>query len=324
MADASLLLVRLGEFPRPTDIPLRRFRIMKATLVHNPSAGQGESEREQLIGALRKAGYTPIYQATTVGCLTAALAEPTDLMVVAGGDGTVGKVLTQMPDRRVPVAILPIGSANNIASSFGIGGPLVEIVAGLPTAERRKLDIGEVFGPWGRCWFVEGVGLGALVRVAEKIGKHTSGPERLEAARRALRKLLKKGEPDSVEILLDGQALPARHLMVEILNIAYGGPQLLLAPEVDPSDGLLDVLLLEPERRDDMRRWLADEDPTDPPPMIHQRGRKVRITWDGTPLHVDDDLPPPEDGRGVVEFELSSEPATILVPSGGGRPGGAE
>jgi diacylglycerol kinase (ATP) len=298
---------------------------MKATLVHNPSAGQGESEREELIGILRTVGYTPVYQATTVGELTAALAEPADLVVVAGGDGTVGKVLTQMPDRRVPVAILPIGSANNIANSFGIGGPLVEIAAGLRAAERRKLDIGEVSGPWGRCWFVEGVGIGALVRVAEKIGKQDcSGPERLEAARRALRKVLKKPKPDSVEILLDGQALPARHLMVEVLNIAYGGPQLLLAPEVDPSDGLLDVLLLEPDRRDEMRRWLADEDPTGSPPMTHQRGREVRIVWDGTPLHVDDDLPRPEDGRGVVELELTAEPATILVPSGGGRPGGAE
>jgi diacylglycerol kinase (ATP) len=296
---------------------------VKATLVHNPSAGHGETGREELIGILRKVGFTPVYQATTVGELTAALAESADLVVVAGGDGTVGKVLTQMPDRRVPVAILPIGSANNIANSFGISGSLVEIAA-LRAVERRKLDIGEVSGPWGRCWFVEGVGIGALVRVAEKIGKRDcSGPERLEAARRALRKLLKKTEPDSVEILLDEQALPAHHLMVEVLTIAYGGPQLLLAPEVDPSEGLLDVLLLEPDRRDEMRRWLADDDPTGSPPLTHQRGRRVRIAWDGTPLHVDDDLPRPVDGRAVVALELTAEPATILVPSGGSRPGGA-
>ncbi len=297
---------------------------MKATLVHNPSAGRGETSREELIDALSKAGYTPVYQSSKVGELTSALAESADLVVVAGGDGTVGKVLTQMPDRRVPVAILPLGSANNIASSFGIGGAVAEIIAGLRGAEQRRLDIGQATGPWGRCWFVEGIGLGAMVRVADKLGQRDcSGPERLVAARRTLRKLLKKGEPDHVEILLDGEALPERNWMAEILNIAYGGPQLLLAPEVDPSDGLLDVLLLEPEQRDEMRRWLANE-PTGRPPMTHRRGRKVSIRWDGTPLHVDDDLPSPEDGLGAVELELTAEPATILVPPVAGRPGVAE
>jgi diacylglycerol kinase (ATP) len=297
---------------------------MKAILVHNPSAGRGDISREALIDLLHNAGYTPMYQSSSVGELTAALSEPADVIVIAGGDGTVCKVLNQMPARDVPVAILPLGTANNIASSFGIGGPIAEIAVRLHTAERRQLDVGQATGPWGRSWFIEGAGLGALVRLADSFnGRKDKGEARLDAARRALRELLKDIEPDRVELLLDGRPLPARHLMVEVLNIAYGGPRLLFAPDVDPGDGQLDVLLLESERREDMRQWLKDE-PVGRPPMTQLRGRKISIVWDGTPLHVDDDLPPAIKGLAAVELELTREPASILVPAVNGRPGVAE
>lgn len=297
---------------------------MKATVIHNPSAGRGDTSRETLIDMLHNAGYTPMYQSSEVGELTAALSEPADVVVVAGGDGTVCKVLAQMQARDVPVAILPLGTANNIASSFGIGGPIAEIADRLRTAERRKLDIGQANGPWGRSLFLEGAGLGALVRLADSFsGRDTKGKARLDAARLSLRKLLKEMEPDRVEVRLDGQPLPTRHLMVEVLNIAYGGPRLLFAPDVDPGDGQLDILLLESEQRKDMRHWLKEE-PVGRPPMTQLRGRKISIVWDGTPLHVDDDLPPKTTGLAAVELELTAEAATILVPAVEGKPGVAE
>lgn len=291
---------------------------MKAALIHNPTAGRGEASRETLSELLHRGGFTVAYQSSKVGELTAALAEPADLVVVAGGDGTVVSVLTQMPDRSVPVAILPLGTANNIATSFGIGGPLPELVARLRAGGRRRLDIGEATGPWGRSWFVEGVGLGALPRLADNHDGDGGGRSELKAARRALRKLLKDRKPDRVELVIDGQALGTRHLMVEILNISHGGPRLPFAPGIDPGDGLLDVLVLEPGQRKQMREWLKDG-AEGWPPLTHVRGRKVGFAWDGTPLHVDDALPPPEDGTAAVEVRLTGQAAILLVPSLDGK-----
>ena len=171
---------------------------------------------------------------------------------------------------------------------------------------------------------VEGAGLGALVRLADSFSRRDNkGKARLDAARLSLRKLLKAMEPDRVEVRLDGRRLPTRHLMVEVLNIAYGGPRLLFAPDVDPGDGQLDVLLLESRQRKDMRKWLKEE-PVGRPPMTQLRGRKISIVWDGTPLHVDDDRPPKIKGLAAVELELTSEAATILVPAVNGQPGVVE
>jgi diacylglycerol kinase (ATP) len=289
---------------------------MRATLVHNPTSGAGKVSRDDLTRALCAAGVAAYYQSSKIGELTAVLALQTDLIIVAGGDGTVAKVLTQMPDRSIPVAILPIGTANNIASSFGIEGEIEEIAAGLRGAEKRRLDIGLARGPWGRCWFVEGIGVGALVRAAERLSKPEGTPaERLEAARRQIRKILKKAEPDRVRVELDDVPLPEEHLMLEILNVICGGPRLEMAPDIDPGDGMLDVIMVEPHQRKDMRRWLNDARPEGPAPVSRWRGRKIRMVWDGTPLHIDDDLPSAEEGAATIELELAPDPATILVPT---------
>jgi diacylglycerol kinase (ATP) len=295
---------------------------MKATLVHNPTSGEGDITRQSLTGLLHKAGITPYYQSSKIGELTAALREPTDLIVVAGGDGTVAKVLAQMPDRGVPVAILPLGTANNVASSFGIGGALDELALGLCNAEERTLDVGVARGPWGCCYVVEGIGLGALVRTAAALGRPAgSRAEKLAAARKRLRKILKNSEPDRLRISLDNEPMPDAQLMVEVLNIACAGPRLFLAPDTDMGDGLIEVGVLEPDQRSEMRRWLKDDRPSGPPPMTFRRGRNVNIVWDGTPLHVDDDMPRAGDIRAAVEFSLEQSSVKVLVPRVAGQPG---
>lgn len=52
-----------------------------------------------------------------------------------------------MPDRTVPVAILPLGTANNIARSLGIAGTPHELAESWHIEHARKLDIGAANGP---------------------------------------------------------------------------------------------------------------------------------------------------------------------------------
>ena len=83
--------------------------------------------------AARKAGLPTTYQSIKDKDFKAALGENWDLVLVAGGDGTVAKVARCLVDRdiahRIPIAILPVGTANNIARSLGIegevGGPAI-------------------------------------------------------------------------------------------------------------------------------------------------------------------------------------------------------
>ena len=120
---------------------------MRATLFHNPTAGGGKFTKKELMTALRLGGLEPRYVSTKSKRFKKELAEAEDLVVVAGGDGTVAKVIAQMPDRGVPVAILPLGSANNIARSFGVAGAPYELAEILHPLYWQRYSMGIVAVP---------------------------------------------------------------------------------------------------------------------------------------------------------------------------------
>src|SRR5262245_26162219 len=81
-----------------------------------------------------------------------------DIVVAAGGDGTVAHAARMLARTGIPLALLPLGTANNIARSTGTSGQIDQLIAGWATASRVPLDLGVADGAWGRRLFVEGVG----------------------------------------------------------------------------------------------------------------------------------------------------------------------
>ena len=73
---------------------------MRATLLHNPDAGDGSATKAELRDALRAAGFDIRYHNTHDDDVERALREPADLVVVAGGDGAVGKVAFAYADMK--------------------------------------------------------------------------------------------------------------------------------------------------------------------------------------------------------------------------------
>src|SRR5690348_3661981 len=135
---------------------------MRVTLMHNPKAGDADHGEKQLMTALAKAGHHATYQSTKKSDYKKALEKPTDLVLAAGGDGTVGKVGSRLIDSGIPLSVLPLGTANNLARSLGFAAPLEEIVARLEDGKKRAFDVGVARGPWGKRYFFESVGGGFL------------------------------------------------------------------------------------------------------------------------------------------------------------------
>ena len=94
---------------------------MRATLIHNPGAGDDRQPTGRQIEVLMKeAGYKVRYQSTKEKGWTKVLKKEADFVVVAGGDGTVSKVARRLIGTGVPIAVLPVGTANNISRTLGI------------------------------------------------------------------------------------------------------------------------------------------------------------------------------------------------------------
>jgi len=77
---------------------------------------------------LANAGHHAIYESTRKSDYKKALKKPTDLVLAAGGDGTVGKVAHELIDSGIPLSVLPLGTANNLARSLGFIGSPEEII----------------------------------------------------------------------------------------------------------------------------------------------------------------------------------------------------
>jgi len=299
---------------------------VRITLIHNPEAGrQRGGEASQLVELLESAGHDVRYRSAKDPGWKRALQKKADLVVVAGGDGTVGKVTRRMVGRGVPMALLPSGTANNIARSLGQAArPFEHLVRGWDDARRVKLDAGLASGPWGERYFIEGVGAGLfadmLANPASANLKQRSDP--VESALRRLRDFAVHTEPLEITGALDDEDISGRYVMFEALNMAYVGPNLHLAHDNQPGDGELNVVLVAEEHRERLLYYLEhwQENRERLAMLPTRRGKRLQLEWTGYALHIDDKLKPgtrvkPKEMAGIVEARLDGAAVEFLVPA---------
>jgi YegS/Rv2252/BmrU family lipid kinase len=75
-----------------------------------------------------------------------ALADGAELIVLWGGDGTVQRALGEVEETGVPLAIVPAGTANLLATNLGIPQDIEQAVSIALRGERRRLDVGRFEG----------------------------------------------------------------------------------------------------------------------------------------------------------------------------------
>jgi diacylglycerol kinase (ATP) len=300
---------------------------VRVTLIHNPGAGkQGRDHGKELVAMLSEHGHDVRYRSSKEDGWKKALKKPADLVVVAGGDGTVARVARRMVGREVPIGLLPSGTANNIARSLGqIERPFEELVRGWPNARRVKLDVGVARGPWGERYFIEGVGAGVFAELLGKPGraKAKKAARPVEDALQRLKKVAARCKPLEISAQVDGRDISGRYLMLEALNLRYVGPNLHLAQDTRPGDGQFDVVMVTEAERPRLvhylEHWQENRERLAVLPCV--RGKRLRMEWTGFELHIDDKLKPKEDAKpkemaGMVEARLDGHTVEFLVPDG--------
>ncbi len=302
---------------------------MRITLIHNPGAGsQSEADAQKLMKLLEEAEHKVRYQSAKGDSWDKALEEPADLVVVAGGDGTVSRVAKRMVGRGIPVAPLPAGTANNISRTLGlVDRPWEELVRGWESARRVKLDVGIAKGPWGERYFVEGVGAGLFAYLlgssdpARKLAALKRPDERVAYALEMLKERVLDCAPVEMKATLDGKDISGRYLLFETLNILYVGPNLFLAPDSQPGDGSFDVVLVTEAERDRLKSYLVSWQTNRERISVlpSHRGKHLHIEANGFELHIDDELWPEQGdtsvpGKGVIDIRIGGAAVEFLAP----------
>ena len=198
-----------------------------------------------LVAALAAFGWRA--HSVGYGDIEEALRSPGDAVVVAGGDGTIGRVAKRLVRTGVPLGVIPTGTANNVARTLGVGVEAKAAIAMLPRAAGRDVDLG-IFSAGGVDeYFLEGLGMGVFACVlGQRSGSKLST---LPLALDFLGDELERYVAPRSQIEIDGRDVSGDYLIAAVMNLRCLGPALGLAPEARFDDGALDVVLVRPEHR---------------------------------------------------------------------------
>ena len=126
-------------------------RYRNARLIYNPRAGAfqraGAERLERALAALRAAGHTVQAQPTTGPGTAGEIARQSiergaDLILAAGGDGTVNETLNGMAGSATPLGVLPAGTANCLGHEIGLGKRLERVAERIGEFEPVRLALG--------------------------------------------------------------------------------------------------------------------------------------------------------------------------------------
>lgn len=303
------------------------YKLMRVLLLYNADAGDDSKDADDIVALIEDAGHKVRRKSKKKPDLDKLLKKPTDLVVVAGGDGTVSGIARRMIGRDTPLTILPLGTANNLAHSLGIDADLKALIAGWEKGSIQPFDAALATHPKGNSVFFESAGLGLFTEVMCQASSHDeddegkfTAEERFDRDFRFLRQVAGDFEAQPCTIEVDGVSLGAQVLLCEIMNTRQVGSRLVLAPNASVSDGLLDLVVVTKDDRGLLEHFLNREPSDDHPPHLPiLRGKSFRITSGVERIHIGDKLRNFARPKKPKVLEVAIEPGAVrvLVPAVG-------
>lgn len=228
---------------------------MRTVLIVNPTSGistvtdkpmSPKETEEAILQGLQAYGIEPEIYYTTLedtgqGLASRAAAEQTELVIAAGGDGTIHAVANGLVGTQSTLGIVPTGTMNNLAQSLNIPDTIPAACVAIAKGETRLIDVGKI----NEQIFLEVAGIGleaSLFPAAEEI-KKPGLLTTLEGVVSGLKTLL-TFQPTRIHITFNArQRRPYKALQVTICNAPFYGMHLEVVPHILMDDGLLDVVI---------------------------------------------------------------------------------
>ena len=223
-------------------VPVSERRLL---VIFNPTAGARRRRRfEAVLAELRRLGCEVTVRPTGDrgdAEQLAASADPNryDVVVVAGGDGTVNEVINGLAGARLPLAIVPLGTANVLAAEIGMATDARTVARTIALGRPRPISVGVANGR--RFLLMAGTGFDAHVvqhvdlALKRRIGKAAY-------ALQILRQLRRFAFPEYT-VTIDGASWKAASVLVA--NAHFYGGRFVCAPEARMDSPVLHVCLFE-------------------------------------------------------------------------------
>jgi diacylglycerol kinase (ATP) len=230
---------------------------MKYLLLANPTSGGGKGLRvmNQVTKHLSSLGvqFQDIsgtnYESAAVNLRGAVSTLEAGVVIVVGGDGMVHLAIQELAQKDVAMLLIPAGTGNDFARSLGLplNDPLAALNQGL-NSRASRVDLGKV----NNRYFAEILSTGFDSLVNERANRIRMKSKRKYDLAMLLELPLFK--PLAYEIELDDRSIATEAMLIAIANGASYGGGMRVCPDASLTDGLFDLMILEPVSKFELLR----------------------------------------------------------------------
>jgi diacylglycerol kinase (ATP) len=217
----------------------------RALFLVNPRARGGAEGAGEIATRLRGLGLDlvtePAEEPSRIPELIRRHLGEVDRVIVGGGDGTLHASVQVLVESGLPLGIIPLGTANNLARTLGIPFDAEGACSLIAAGHRRRIDLGWV----NDRYFCTTASMGLSVQITEELSpevKRRWGP--IAYALAAI-KVIRRSHPFRAEISWEGGTRHTRTVQIVVGNGRHYGAALAVAPDATIDDAMLDLYSLE-------------------------------------------------------------------------------
>ncbi len=261
-------------------------KIKNIHIIINPAAGKEEIFLPIINTSMKEAdikweGLITHQAGDAIQFAKAAVKEKVDALVVYGGDGTLMEAISGLIGSEIPLAILPGGSANVMATELGIPTGLKEACALLSQGplEMKTIDVGQI----DKRYFISGISLGFGADMVKGANRETKNKVGIFAYFLSAAAALKKIRKVAYHLKIDGQEYEVKGLACIITNTGnIGFSNISFDKHIDVSDGLLDVIVVRKANLSMFKHivvtWIKRERPDNLELVKHGQGKDISVS----------------------------------------------
>ncbi|ELR96840.1 lipid kinase [Gloeocapsa sp. PCC 73106] len=217
----------------------------KALLLINRYSRSGDRHFNKAVATLNQLDFelvlVPYPSAEELPGVIEKQADKVDLVIIGGGDGTLNQAVDSIIPHNLPLGILPLGTANDLARTLGIPTEIESACRVITDGIIEYVDLGWVNGKY----FFNVASLGLSVKITESLcHKAKSRWGSLAYAMTAL-KVISQSRPFRAEIKIGKESISVKTVQIAVGNGCYYGGGMAVAKDAKITDQRLDLYSLE-------------------------------------------------------------------------------
>jgi YegS/Rv2252/BmrU family lipid kinase len=217
----------------------------RALLLVNSHSRRGHETLSQVVSQLEALDFELFEESTEkpqqLSDIIRRYRDRVDLVIIGGGDGTLNAAIEGLVDTQLPLGILPLGTANDLARTLGIPQSIPEACQILATGRCQRIDLGKV----NHKHFFNVSSMGLSVQITRQLDKKVKRLWGVFAYAAIALKVIWKARPFSAEIRCERGSIRVRTVQIAVGNGRYYGGGMAVADDAAINDERLDLYSLE-------------------------------------------------------------------------------